>query len=279
MILLIDIGNSRTKYVQCLAEKSSDITQLSDIGQLSDIAQVSNQDFNKAYFGQHFAKASRVIVANVAKASLTNELSSWCAASNIDFEQVYSEQQRGGLISAYQEPSTLGIDRWLALLGAMHLYPNKHVLIIDAGTATTIDLVDNAGQHQGGWILAGIKALFNSILSNSTLVHAKSNEESSTGRNIEPSVAFGCSTTDNVNNACWSATLGMIKEGICQAEKIGKIDQILLTGGNGEALAKLLTDHLTERLTERPNNEHIAVQNIQFVENLIFYGLREYIPQ
>lgn len=264
MILLIDVGNSRTKYVQYIEG------QAPDTGGLSNINQVSNQDFNQAYFTQHFAEASRVIVANVANASLTDELSSWCESCGIGCEQVYSERQRKELISAYQEPSTLGIDRWLALLGTMYLYPNKNVLIIDAGTATTIDLVDSTGKHQGGWILAGIKALFNSILSNSTLVHAKSNEDNQTGSIIEPSVEFGRSTTDNVHNACWAATLGMIKEGIVQAEKLGKIDQILLTGGNGEALAKLLTNEL-------PNNERIAEQNIQFVESLIFYGLREYI--
>lgn len=265
MILLIDIGNSRTKYVQCIPGS------LSETEKLSEVVQIPNQDFNQAYFAENFVEASRVIVANVANASLTSELSLWCSANSIGFEQVYSEQQRGGLVSAYQEPSTLGIDRWLALLGAMQLYPNKQVLIIDAGTATTIDLVDCTGQHQGGWILAGIKALVNSILSHSTLVYAENNSDSK----AESSLAFGCSTTENVHNACWSATLGMIKEGIYQAEKIGKIDQILFTGGNG----KVLVNQLTKQLIEQSTNESAVAQNIHYIENLIFYGLTEYIPQ
>ncbi|MEI6894204.1 MAG: type III pantothenate kinase [Colwellia sp.] len=251
MILLIDIGNSRSKYVQCVD------------GRLSDTDQLANQDFNHRYFNQYFAKASRMIVANVAKSSLTTTLALWCAEQGIVFQQVHSEQKKAALVSAYQQPTTLGIDRWLALLGALHLYPNKNVLIIDAGTATTIDLLQQDGQHQGGWILAGIKALFNSVLNHSTLVNAENK--------TVPNLAFGTNTSDNVNNACWAATIGLIQQAISQAQQLSHIDHILLTGGNGQMLAKLLT--------AQGNNKDAVVQNVQFIDNLIFYGLREYVPQ
>ena len=248
MIILIDIGNSRTKYAQ-LRE-----------GQLSVTTQLNNQDFTVAYFAKHFSYASQVVVANVAKSSLTTELASWCSEQKISFKQVHSEQKKNALLSAYQKPSTLGIDRWLALLGTIHLYPNENVLIIDAGTATTVDLLANNGQHQGGWILAGIKALFNSILTHSTLVHAENK--------TLPSLAFGSNTSDNVNNACWAATLGMIEQAIEQAQALASIDRIILTGGDGMALTKLALAQTSEKF--------IAVANIQFIDNLIFYGLQEY---
>ena len=248
MIVLIDIGNSRTKYTQLIE------------GKLSLISQLNNQDFTLAYFDKYFKQASKIIVANVAKASLTSELANWCLAQKISFKQVHSEQQKNTLISAYEQPSTLGIDRWLALLGTMHLYPNENVLIIDAGTATTIDLLASNGQHQGGWILAGIKALFNSIISHSTLVHAKSKSL--------PSLAFGTNTTDNVNNACWAATLGMLEQAITQALQVCSIDRIVLTGGDGKALTTLLIAQVDEKI--------IAIENIRFIDSLIFYGLQEY---
>ncbi|KGJ96651.1 pantothenate kinase [Colwellia psychrerythraea] len=248
MIVLIDIGNSRTKYTQLVE------------GRLSAIAQLNNQDFTLAYFAKHFSHASQVVVANVASSSLSSELSTWCTEQNISFRQVHSEQQKNALQSAYQQPTTLGIDRWLALLGTIHLYPNENVLIIDAGTATTIDLVAGSGQHQGGWILAGIKALFNSIVSNSTLVHAKST--------AVPSLAFGSNTSDNVNNACWAATLGMVEQAISQAQQLSDLDRIILTGGDGKVLTTLLLAQTSEKI--------IAVENIQFIDNLIFYGLQEY---
>ncbi|PKI17732.1 pantothenate kinase [Colwellia sp. 12G3] len=249
MILLIDIGNSRTKYVQLIE------------GQLSATTQLNNNDFNVDYFTQHFTKASRVIVANVAKSTLTTELEHWCVAQKIIFKQVHSEQKKNSLISAYQQPTTLGIDRWLALLGTITLYPKQNVLIIDAGTATTVDLLASNGQHQGGWILAGIKALFNSILSHSTLVHAESKTVAK--------VTFGTNTTDNVNNACWAATIGMIEQAIVQAQKLAGVDRIILTGGDGKALTQLLLAQTTEN--------SLSIESIQFIDNLVFYGLREYV--
>ena len=264
MILLIDIGNSRTKYVQFFD------------GKLSETLQLNNQDFNVEYFTLSFSHASRIIIANVAKSALTTELASWCAQQEISFTQVHSEKSKDTLTSteirtltsAYQEPSTLGVDRWLALLGTINLFPHENVLIIDAGTATTIDLLASNGQHQGGWILAGVKALFNSILSNSTLVHADIK--------ATPSLVFGTSTTDNVNNACWAATLGMIQQGIIQAQQFSDIDRIVLTGGDGKALTTLLLAQNSEGSLAEAT---LAVQNIQFIENLIFYGLQTYIPK
>ena len=249
MIFLIDIGNSRTKYVQLIE------------GEISVPTQLNNTDFSAIYFAKHFSRASRIIVANVAKSALTNELEHWCAEQKITCKQVHSEQKRNTLVSAYQEPSSLGIDRWLALLGTMHLYPQQNVLIIDAGTATTVDLLASNGQHQGGWILAGIKALFNSILSHSTLVHAKSKTVAS--------LAFGTNTSDNVNNACWAASLGMIEQAIIQAQQLGDVDRIILTGGDGKTLTTLLL--------AQANSNSLSVENIQFIDNLIFYGLQEYV--
>jgi len=248
MILLIDIGNSRTKYVHLIS------------GELSATTQLNNDDFSAQYFVKYFSQASQIIVANVAKSALTDELATWCARQKISYKQVHSEQKKNTLISAYQEPTTLGIDRWLALLGTMHLYSQENVLIIDAGTATTVDLLAANGEHQGGWILAGINALFNSILSHSTLVHAKNK--------TTPSLAFGANTSDNVNNACWAATLGMIERAIEQAQQLGEINRIILTGGDGKALTTLLLAQTTENI--------LAVENIQFIDNLIFFGLQEY---
>ncbi|HCM46981.1 MAG TPA: pantothenate kinase [Colwellia sp.] len=248
MILLIDIGNSRTKYVLLID------------GKLLATTQLNNKDFTAAYFEENFCRVCRVIVANVAKSALTNELEHWCATHKISFKQVYSEQQKKALTSAYQEPTTLGIDRWLALLGTIRLYPKENILIIDAGTATTVDFLAKNGQHQGGWILAGVNALFNSILSHSTLVRA----ESKTVANL----AFGTNTSDNVNNACWAATLGMVEQAIEQAQQLGNVDRIILTGGNGKTLTKLLVEQKPPKM--------LSVNSIQFIDNLIFLGLQEY---
>lgn len=56
----------------------------------------------------------------------------------------------------YATPQTLGMDRLAAAVGAAHLYPEKPVLIIDAGSCIKYDLV-NAGVFLGGTIAPGLK--------------------------------------------------------------------------------------------------------------------------
>ena len=257
MIFLIDIGNSRTKYVQIANQNTLN-------EQLSAVTQVSNDEFSSRYFTEFFSEAKQVVIANVGNALLTDNLASWCEKNTVSFTQVHSEQQKNTLISAYQEPTTLGIDRWLALMGAIDLYPNNTTLIIDAGTATTVDLLASNGQHHGGWILAGVKALFDSILHHSTLVSAKSTAAAN--------LAFGQNTTDNVNNACWAATLGLVEQAIDQAQQFAAIDHLIFTGGNGQTLMQLLLTS-DERGDNAYKKRHYQVQ---YIEKLIFFGLKNY---
>lgn len=60
-----------------------------------------------------------------------------------------------GVTNAYREPERLGVDRWMALIAAAELVRGD-VVIIDAGSAITLDLLRADGQHLGGAILPGI---------------------------------------------------------------------------------------------------------------------------
>ena len=68
-------------------------------------------------------------------------------------------KQYGRLTLSYDAPSKLGIDRFLAMLGALERFPDSSLLVIDAGSAVTFDVLDSKGMHQGGLIMPGIKAL------------------------------------------------------------------------------------------------------------------------
>lgn len=60
----------------------------------------------------------------------------------------------------YETPQTLGIDRYLACLGA-HTRSGKAVVVIDAGTACTIDYMDPDGIFRGGVIMPGFQMVMN----------------------------------------------------------------------------------------------------------------------
>ena len=64
----------------------------------------------------------------------------------------------------YKHPERLGVDRWLAMLGA-RTHSQQELLVIDAGTALTVDLMNTNNEHLGGYIVPGVQmaqeALFN----------------------------------------------------------------------------------------------------------------------
>ncbi|MCZ2722529.1 type III pantothenate kinase [Marinomonas sp. 15G1-11] len=56
-----------------------------------------------------------------------------------------------GVENAYSEPHRLGIDRWLGVLYVHSQYQGT-VVVVDAGTAVKIDVVNSDGRHLGGYI-------------------------------------------------------------------------------------------------------------------------------
>ncbi len=63
--------------------------------------------------------------------------------------------QQAGVTCGYVEPARLGVDRWLAVLAAWQRAPGA-LIVVSAGTAMTLDLVDHLGQHLGGYIVPGL---------------------------------------------------------------------------------------------------------------------------
>lgn len=59
-------------------------------------------------------------------------------------------------INKYATPNTLGVDRLALMAGAVSLYPNQNVLVIDAGTCITFDIMTSAGEYLGGAIAPGV---------------------------------------------------------------------------------------------------------------------------
>ena len=96
-----------------------------------------------------------VILASVAKLSVEAHLRSvlrdYC---DCVIETLYTQSTALGLVNSYASPDRMGVDRWLAMLAAW--YPNQTgVVVVDAGSALTLDVVTESGQHQGGVIIPG----------------------------------------------------------------------------------------------------------------------------
>ena len=245
--LLIDIGNTRTKY--CFYQR----------GELQSTHSCENQKLSVQWFTTHWQQATNIVFACVAQQDLANSLCDWARGNNIPCRQVTSPEQAFGVTNGYDNHEQLGVDRWLAVLGAHKLYPNKASLIIDAGTATTLDVLNRHGEHQGGWILAGIDTLFTSI-------QVKTANVTGQQADIEQ-LTFGRNTNDNLANAAWASTLGMVYQAVELIKAKGESSiQLIFTGGNGEKLLTLMADK------ECPLCYQASYQSM-----LVFHGLSCYL--
>jgi len=142
--LFIDIGNSAVKWRTCDSEV---FTQGVDFFSLKLLP-----------------KADLVWVSAVAHLSIIEEIKDNFGSVNL----VEPLKQYGKLTLSYDDPSKFGVDRFLAMLGALERFPNLPLLVIDAGSAVTFDIIDNKGIHQGGLIMPGIQALRESFAKFST---------------------------------------------------------------------------------------------------------------
>lgn len=139
-----------------------------------------------------------------------------------------------GLYSGYRDAAQLGVDRFLALLGARCRWPDQDCLIIDAGTALTIDLLRSDGQHQGGCILPGL-ALMRSALAAGT-ERLGADIDATLGRELRESGALADHTGLAIELGIGHAALGAIERLRCAYPGA----QMLLCGGDAPLFAEAL---------------------------------------
>ncbi len=142
MKLLIDLGNSALKW----AIDDDGIRQRGSF----DYHPQQPLEFEQQIDGL-LPQAMAVFVASVASEATTARVITRLARRATAVIPLYSEATALGVTNAYTEAHTLGVDRWLALLGAWHLGLAPCV-VVDAGTAVTVDALDGDGRHRGGAI-------------------------------------------------------------------------------------------------------------------------------
>ena len=133
--LFIDIGNSAVKW---RSHDSEVFTEGVDL-----------------FSSKLLPEAESVWLSAVAHPNIVQDIK----AQFTNVKLVEPLKQYGRLTLSYDDPSKLGVDRFLAMLGALERFPNIPLLVIDAGSAVTFDVLDSKGLHQGGLIMPGIKAL------------------------------------------------------------------------------------------------------------------------
>ena len=155
MIVLLDAGNSRYKWAK-----------LSD----GKPVHLGACDYNIRERAQAVIRTletldpDRIIAASVLDDDFNQQLNDW-ARSNypVNLELIETRPSAHGVHIAYATPKNLGVDRFVALVGAHENIPTASI-IVDCGTAVTIDALASSGEHRGGLILPGVELMRTSLV-------------------------------------------------------------------------------------------------------------------
>lgn len=156
--LLVDLGSTRCKLA---------------VGEQGAISQVFSAGYDEHtaiadYLARHAADRP-TLLASVAKPAVTASfVARIAAASSLPVREVRSTDAVPLVVSGYRKPDQLGVDRLLAMVAA-RAYVRGPLCVVDAGTAITIDLIDAAGHHLGGFILPGEALARDCLLANTAI--------------------------------------------------------------------------------------------------------------
>ncbi len=133
---------------------------------------------------------------------------------------------------AYDTPRTLGSDRLAAAVGAMIQAPGRDILVIDAGSAITIDFLDKSGTFRGGNISPGIKMRLTALhkLTDKLPLVEKEGATPLLGHDTESAIRSGV-----IRGICHE-----IQGYITQMKELHPALLVFLTGGD----EKILTDNI-----------------------------------
>lgn len=143
MILAIDAGNTRIKWgvhdgnawVAAGAVETAAAAQLAKSWASAPVA-------------------GTAIASNVAGEAVRSALEAACAQRGIVLQVIASQARQLGVVNGYRDPGQLGTDRWAALVAAHRLEPGNK-LVVNVGTALTIDALAGDGRFLGGIIVPG----------------------------------------------------------------------------------------------------------------------------
>ncbi len=166
-------------------------------------------------------------VASVAADDRNRLIQDAARRAGVPCQFAHSQARCGPVTNSYRDVGKMGVDRWLAMLAAWQLC-RREVVVVDAGTALTIDIIDSSAQHLGGYILPGRKMMLDALLGNTDRVRY--------GEAPAPSVLPGRDTGACVENASWMSLLASIQSCHAGAFNSAQKPGLVICGGDAPQL-------------------------------------------
>ena len=223
MQLIIDIGNTLTK----LAVFSQD--------QLVELS--STEDLNPHLLSEFIKKYPRIKSSILSAVKVYEPEIDIFLGSKTHYVK-FNHTTHLPFVNDYGTPETIGKDRLAAVAGASDIAPNSNVLVIDAGTCITYDILTSENVYLGGAISPGIQMRFmalNTFTGNLPLIHSNQKTETElVGKTTHGSILSG------VNRAVISEVDGMINEYRLAFDGL----KVVVTGGDFNYFDKYLKNSI-----------------------------------
>jgi len=244
MILAIDAGNSRVKWgwLEDPPQPGAEL-RWSGIAAVSLIEFAASSDHVNPFSITHEAPES-IVISNVAGEGAHQLLVNWTSIFDAEPLWLRGEAERCGVRSRYERPEQLGPDRWAALVAARALHSGA-CLVVNSGTATTVDMLGADGTFLGGAILPGVELMRFVLHEHTGRLPIQEGQYRDAPRN----------TVDAIETGCRHAQAGAIERMYRAFRELEASPLCMISGGAG----RLLMDQLSA-----PR---------RYVENLVLEGL------
>jgi type III pantothenate kinase len=193
-----------------------------------------------------------VVASNVAGADVRLALQKQFGAIGLEALWVVASEKSCGVTNTYKVPHKLGSDRWAALIAAWHL-KRAACVVVNAGTAITVDALSSQGIFMGGLILPGLKLIQDSLAANTAELERVSGTLS----------IFPQDTGDAMASGAMQATSGAVVQMYqTLAEHEAAKPCLLLSGGDAPTLHSFLAGKVP---VEREIAEHLVLNGLLLI--------------
>ncbi len=244
-LIAVDIGNSRMKLGRFTGRRPGDGGALPEPTS-AVVLRIDNQtggfevDRFAAWCDEHVRGESTWHIGSVHRRAADRLLAAvgdWAKRPDVDCDVRRLTYRDVPLSIEVEQPPRVGIDRLLAAVAADRLRePGRAAIVVDLGSAITVDLLTAEGAFAGGAILPGI-AMSARALAHQTdaLPHV------STDALQKPPVPLGKSTSAAIESGLYWGAVGAIRELIGRLSAgLAERPVVFLTGGASAQVAELL---------------------------------------
>lgn len=222
----IDAGNSRIKWRICLGQivESRGVFANKDIEIFLEVL-------------DQIPSIEKIYIASVSPLDVLNKIAQYCSKRLCLLIEAKTEKITAGVTCGYNDPSILGIDRWLGIVAAYNRFRSP-CIIIDAGTILTIDTVNGDGKHLGGYILPG-REMSREIMNTGTEKIQLNINDDQDITNFSP----GKSTEECIRKGEILMIKSLIEFIVRNSDEKNET-QIIATGGNAQNIVSILGNHV-----------------------------------